>query len=214
MMILPEEFVVSKFYQYGGAPKHNKGTNVYQASCPICREGKSWLKKQRCYFIPKKNTVYCHNCGWKSNPMNWIMELSGDSFKDVLKESQEYDNVEIEKFHVKTNKKKTDYELPCDCIDLEDEEQLMFFSNEFYVKKALEVLKERRLLTAVNRPKKYYLTLNDYVHQNRIIIPFYDENGKIIKDQANTTDPNASYERSFPIVISGFDFKLDHYRFN
>jgi hypothetical protein len=180
VIVLPEEFIVSKFYQYGGSPKHNKGANTYQASCPICREGKSWLKKQRCYFIPKKNMIHCHNCGWTGNPVNWIMELSGDSFHEVLNESKDYDTVPIEKFQVKTNNKKTDYELPCDCIDLEDEEQLMFFSNEFYVKKALEVLNKRKLLTAINRPKKYYITLNDYVHQNRIIIPFYDETGKII----------------------------------
>lgn len=37
----------------------------------------------------------------------------------------------------------------------------------------------------------------------------YDENGNVMKDQSNTSDPLATYERSFPISISGFDFKLD-----
>lgn len=179
MVTLPEEFVVSKFYQFAGSPKHNKGSNTYQASCPICREGKSWLKKKRCYYIVTKNTIYCHNCGWKGNPVNWIMELSGDSFSDVMKASNEYDNVDIERFQVSTTKKKTDYELPCDCIDLEDDEQLQYFDDDYVVEKAIHTLNDRGLLVAVNRPKKYYVTLNDYVHQNRLIIPFYDENSKI-----------------------------------
>lgn len=37
----------------------------------------------------------------------------------------------------------------------------------------------------------------------------YDENGNLLKDQNNTSDPNATYERNFPIQIYGFDFKLD-----
>jgi hypothetical protein len=187
VILLPEDYVVSKFYQYAGSPKYNRGTNVYQGSCPICREGKSWLKKQRCYYIVSKNTVHCHNCGWHGNPVNWIMENSGQTFSDVLKESQDYDTIQIED---KKIIKKTDYELPCDCIDLEDDEQLDFFRNEFPVKRALQVLSERRLLSAINRPKKYYFTLNDFTHQNRIIIPFYDENNKIIYYQSRKVIEN------------------------
>ena len=180
MISLPEDFVVSKFYQYAGAPKYNRGSNLYQASCPICREGKSWLRKQRCYYVTNKNIIHCHNCGWHGNPINWIMELSGDSYSDVLEESKNYDTVDIEKFTEKKSEKKISYDLPSDCIDLEDKEQLEFFHYEPAIKKALNILNNRRLLTAINRPKKYYFTLNDYVHENRIIIPFYDENNKII----------------------------------
>jgi hypothetical protein len=180
---LPEDFIVSKFYQYAGSPKYNRGTNVYQASCPICREGKSWLKKRRCYYIVNKNMIHCHNCGWHGNPINWVMEVSGSSFSEILKESQNYDTIDIESFN-HTKFKKVDYELPCDCIDLEDNEQLDFFRNHPVIEKALSTLQERRLLNAINRPQKYYLTLNDYTHQNRLIIPFYDENNKIVYYQS------------------------------
>jgi DNA primase len=182
VILLPEEYIVSKFYQYAGSPKYNRGTNVYQGSCPICREGTSWLKKQRCYYIVKNNAIHCHNCGWHGNPINWIMENGGQTFSEVMKESQDYDTIKIDDNG--PVRKKIDYELPCDCIDLEDEEQVDFFRNEFPVKKALEVLKSRRLLEAINKPKKYYFTLNDFTHQNRIIIPFYDENNKIIYYQS------------------------------
>lgn len=180
MVVLPENFVACKFFQYAGGAKQNRANGTYQGSCPICREGKSWLKKQRCYYLVDKNTIYCHNCGWKGNPINWIMELSGDGFKDVLNESKEYDNVDLEKFQEKKVKKKIDYELPCDCIDLEDDNQVEFFKDDYVVQKSLKILEDRRLLLAVNRPKKYYITLNDYVHKDRIIIPFYDENNKIV----------------------------------
>ena len=196
MVTLPEDFIVSKFYQYAGSPKYNRGSNFYQGSCPICREGTSWLKKQRCYYVVKKNIIHCHNCGWHGNPINWIMELSGDSFSKVMHDSQDYDTVDIDEFSNKPKIKKINYELPCDCIDLEDEDQLNFFANELVVKKATEVLRNRRLLTSVNRPKKYYATLNDPVHENRLIIPFYDENNKIIFYQSRKlldNDKKAKY---------------------
>lgn len=179
MVVLPEDFIISKFYQFAGSPKYNRSSNFYQGSCPMCREGKSWLKKQRCYYIVSKNIIHCHNCGWHGNPVNWIMELSGDSFSEVIGESKNYDTINIEDFS-KPKLKKISYDLPCDCIDLEDSEQLFFYKNNDIVKKTLDVLSERKLLSAINRPNKYYLSLNDFVHQNRLIIPFYDENNKII----------------------------------
>lgn len=180
MIKLPENYIINKFYQYAGSPKHNKGSNVYQASCPICREGKSWLKKKRCYYIPSKNVIHCHNCGWHGNPVNWIMELESCSLSDVLKESNNYDTLILDQKENFKNKKPVSYDLPCDCIDLENQDELSFYGTNFAVKKAHSILEERNLLKAVNRPKKYYFTLTDFVHRNRIIIPFYDENNKII----------------------------------
>jgi len=177
---LPETFVVNKFYQYAGAPKHNRGTNVYQASCPICREGKSWLRKKRCYFVPLKNIIHCHNCGWHGNPINWIMQLQSCSLSDVLSESNNYDTIVIPTSDIKEKRVVVNYDLPCDCIDLENDDELNFYKDDVAVNQAVTVLKERNLLKAVNRPKKYYFTTTDFVHKNRIIIPFYDENNKII----------------------------------
>lgn len=53
--------------------------------------------------------------------------------------------------------------------------------------------------------------------QYLLVIRFYgyDKDGKLIKNndypmaEKNTSDPTAVFERSFPIQISGFDFKLD-----
>ena len=40
MISLPEDFVILKFFELGYYPKYNKFNNVYQCSCPICKEGK------------------------------------------------------------------------------------------------------------------------------------------------------------------------------
>ena len=57
--IIPEGYVAEKFYQYAGYPKYKKLTNVYEAGCPICREGKSWGKKRRLYYVVKDNYIFC-----------------------------------------------------------------------------------------------------------------------------------------------------------
>ena len=50
-MKLPEDYIVEKFYQFVGKPSKNRYNNTYQGSCPMCREGNSWLKKKRFYFF-------------------------------------------------------------------------------------------------------------------------------------------------------------------
>ena len=55
--VIPQEYIVEKFYQYAGYPKYKKLTNVYEGGCPICREGKSWNKKRRLYYIVKEDHI-------------------------------------------------------------------------------------------------------------------------------------------------------------
>ena len=86
MISLPEDFVILKFFELGFYPKYNKFNNVYQCSCPICREGKSLGKKRRCYYIPKNENIFCHNCGWSGKPFRWIKEVSKCSDNDIIKE--------------------------------------------------------------------------------------------------------------------------------
>jgi hypothetical protein len=126
------------------------------------------------------------------------MELSGDSYSKILEESKEYDTVDIDDLNSDNQKikKQTTYDLPSDCIDLEDEFQISYFKSNKIIQKATELLKSRRLLTAINRPNKFYISLNDYIHANRLIIPFYDENNKIVFYQSRKlleSDNKAKY---------------------
>ncbi len=183
-MFLPltENYIAYKFFQNCGKPFHNRSQNVYQGSCPICREGKSWLKKKRCYYIVEKNIVCCHNCGWYSSPYNWITKVTGLTFNEIKSELENTDSINFENQETNTTlsiKKETE-DLPKDSINLLDKEQLEYYSTNFVVKACNDIIKKRKIIDAINRPSQIYTTLDDRVHENRLIIPFYDTNNKII----------------------------------
>jgi hypothetical protein len=182
--IVPEDYITLKFFQYVGAPEKNKYNNTYQGSCPICREGSSWLKKRRFYYLPKLNRVFCHNCGYSKSPLSWVMEISGYSLAEILSELNETP-VEI-KLDDEQKKEIKVESLPKDCINLFDSSQLQFYRNNKIVQKAIVFMEKRLLHIAINRPDALYLSLTDKVHKNRLVIPFYDENDKIVYYQSRT----------------------------
>tara|TARA_R100001129_G_scaffold176706_1_gene150930 strand:- start:6721 stop:7782 length:1062 start_codon:yes stop_codon:yes gene_type:complete len=198
MISLPEDFVILKFFEIGFYPKYNKFNNVYQCSCPICREGQSLGKKRRCYYIPKNDNIFCHNCGWSGKPLRWIKEVSGSTNEDIIKELKEYvpsveDIIERDKdvkpsFEVST--------LPKDSINLSDKLQLDFYTNSNVITAVRHLITERRLDTAVNRPDNLFVSLVDKVHKNRLVIPFINESNDIefyqtrtVLDRDNKTKP-------------------------
>lgn len=183
-MFLPltEDYIASKFYRYCGKATYNRSQKVYQGSCPICHEGKSWLKKRRCYYIVEKNYICCHNCGWYSKPYNWIQRVTGLTYVDIKKELEE-DNIPIIKHKTQGREREIKGEtecLPADSINLSDHEQLLYYKSNEVIQSCLKVIKDRRLNTAINRPTTFFTTLQDKVHLNRLIIPFVDINNKIV----------------------------------
>lgn len=183
-MDIPEEYIIQKFYQHAGYPKYTKSTNTYTGGCPICREGKSWGRKSRLYYIPKDSVVCCHNCGWYGGTLKWIMEAASLTYNEVMDEiangCYEY-GIPVE---VKPVIKTPD--LPKDSINLFDKAQVTFYKDNHIVRKAVEMVVDRRLNTAINRPKAIYVSLSDYVHKNRLIIPFYDHRGQCVFYQTRT----------------------------
>ena len=176
--MIPAEYIIHKFYQYAGYPRHKKISNTYEGGCGICREGQSWGRKRRLYYIVKENIICCHNCGWYSSPADWIIEVTGMNWSQVREESEEYDYIPgLDTGTVLPNPVQSD--LPVDSIDLFDTHQLRYHSSNQIVKKCLDVISLRRLDTAVNRPKSLYVSLTDKTHKNRLTIPFYDMNGKV-----------------------------------
>lgn len=175
---LPVDYVVSKFYEYGFKVSYNRFAGNYQSCCPICREGKSWGRKKRCFYIPDNKNIYCHNCGSSLTPYNWIREVSGMSHKEIEDElnNSSYDTV--------LTKDKTEIleipTLPEDSINLFDDLQVEFYKNHQVVKAALQYIEKRRLNTAINKPDALYISLKDKFQPNRLIIPFKNEEGKII----------------------------------
>jgi hypothetical protein len=179
---LPVDFVVSKFYEYGYKVTYNRHANTYQSCCPLCREGNSWGRKKRCFFIPDNNNIYCHNCGSSLTPYNWIKEVSGMTHHEIEQalNDDEYDvqpSVDVDNLVIKPQCLLT---LPEDSINLFDPYQINYYKDNDIIQKALVYIKSRRLDSAINKPDAIYLSLKDNYQSNRLVIPFKDETGKIV----------------------------------
>lgn len=201
MTTLPDQYVIEKFCQYTGYPKFNKRSNVWTGGCPICREGKSWGKKRRLYYKLDKNYIFCFNCGWKGGTVEYIKHVTGMSYTDILNESNNYNtnNVQVILDDKLPEKTPDIPSLPEDSINLFDSLQ-----TDFWVKRdnksvidGINFIKRRKLDVAINKPRSIWLSLSDYVHKNRIILPFYSTEGKIIFYQSrslyNTTNKLPKY---------------------
>lgn len=194
---LPRDYVAKKFNEYGFGVRYLKGNDTYHCSCPICMEGKSFGKKKRCWYIPAKNLIYCHNCGWSSRPLKWIMEVGELSYEDVRQELNdgEYNIINLDKMALKEEyysqiRFELDDKLPVDIIDLSNKLQLDYYKGNSVIEKSLKYITKRRLDTAINRPKTFFISLKDRTHKNRIVIPFYDNNGEIIFYQSRAIGAN------------------------
>jgi hypothetical protein len=179
MNTLPEQYVINKFYQYSNNVKYFKISNSYRGGCPSCREGSSWGRKARLNYYISQHFLMCYNCQKTWSTLNWIKEVSGLSYKEIIQESQEYDNCSFSIEEEAITKPKNAHTLPHDSINLMDEIQIKYYEDNYIIKDALALIKNRRLNTAINRCKTFYISLNDYIHKNRLCIPFYDSDGKI-----------------------------------
>jgi hypothetical protein len=190
---LPLQYVLSKFYAYAGDPSYNKYTNIYNGSCCICREGKSWLKKKRLYYYPTTNSFYCFNCHKSWTALNWVEEVSGLNREEIEEELISNDNsldvTNILKNIYKPQHKKSPT-LPIDSINIEDPQQISYYNTNFHFQKAREYIQQRLLDKAVNRSPHYYISLTDKIHKNRLCIPYYSLDRKIIFYQTRSLDDN------------------------
>jgi hypothetical protein len=179
-MQIPSSYTSSKFFQYcGKAVRNNRYLN---GSCPICREGKSWGKKKRLYYFPQDDYLYCQNCSGSWTPAFWIKEVTGMSWKELKSDVEEYTGEQIEYLDLNKGQDIMSYDMPVlppECVNVTDVNQLKFYIDNWVVKKGLAYIKSRRLDTARFSPKSYYICLNDKYYKNRLIIPYYDQSGRI-----------------------------------
>lgn len=208
-MELPEEYIVQKFYQFAGYPKYNKSTNTYSGGCPICLEGSSWKRKSRLYYIVKDVAICCHNCGWYSKPPKWIMEVADFSYEElrVDVESGDFEYGIQDTLPERVNV----HDLPRDSINLFDKTQVQYYKDNDTVRKVISTVVDRRLNTATNRPRALYLSLDDFVHKNRLILPFYDSNNKCIFYQSRGVLDKCLRERPKYLSKQNSDKSLFNY---
>lgn len=182
-MTIPETYILNKFYTYAGEPEHRRYENVYNAGCPVCKEGNSWGSKKRLYYYPESGSFYCFNCSKSWNALRWICDVSDSSADEIYSEIREnttsFNITNIINKPVSGNKRELP-NLPHDSVNLIDDVQRKFYIKNKEFNKAVEYCEKRRLFTAINRPSSLYLSFTDFYHKNRLCIPFYDRNNKVI----------------------------------
>ena len=202
-MELNQEFLIETFFSYCKRPLHKRYQNVFNAECPVCKEGKSAGRSRRLFYFPHKRYFYCHNCVKSWQPFEWIKEVTGWTFPEIVKKNKEKEGTgQPAQFIKKPAVVKEIPDLPENSIDLGDETQVNFYRDNKYVKLALEYCKTRRLNTAVNSCKRFYLSLEDRVHKNRLVIPFFGNSGKVTCYQTRALTDN-----QFPKYLTKFGEK-------
>jgi hypothetical protein len=196
VIVVPEQYTIQALYENIYKISYNKYNHTYNGCCPICKEGDSWGKKKRFYYIPKKDLAYCHNCGYSKKTLSFLLDVTHKPLHFIINEIKEFDIEEqIPVKEVKEERRQVDKSLPEDCINLSDPSQVEFFKSSAPVIAALDLIKKRKLNKGINRPKTFYISLKDKVHKNRLILPFYDENGDIIFYQSRGLMKKDLYDR-------------------
>lgn len=181
-MELNQEFLIEIFYSYCKRPSHRKYQNIFNAECPICKEGKSSGRMRRLFYFPHKQYFFCHNCSKSWKPFEWVKEVTALTVPEIIKRNNEKTGTSLKldtQLSITPITNKPIEDLPENSIDLTDKTQLEFYKDNQRVRQALDYCFTRRLFTAVNSCKRFYLSLDDKVHKNRLVIPFYGENNKI-----------------------------------
>lgn len=202
-MELHSEYLIETFYSYCKRPVYKKYQNIYNAECPVCKEGKSAGRSRRLFYFPSKQYFYCHNCVKSWKPLEWVKEVTGLTVPEILKKDQE----KIDTVYTKPKKEATKQEMPIadlpeNSIDITDEFQFDYFRNNKFISLAKQYCENRRLFTAVNSCKKFFVSLEDKIHKNRLVIPFIGANNKIVSYQTRALTPN-----QFPKYLTKFGEK-------
>jgi len=172
--MVSQNLVIQTFFRSCKRPVYKKGTSTYAGECPYCHEGKSAGRKRRFFYIPEDEYLYCHNCSVSKDPVNFLKDMTGMSLPEIISQSEVHTDTlaDIVK-KTEAYKKANPNPLPYDSINLFDELQLSFYKENNVVRDALAFIKNRRLDTAINKPRTLWLSLTDSVHKNRVVFPFY-----------------------------------------
>lgn len=159
-------------------------SNYINGECPVCGEGESRGKKKRFFYFLNDDYMYCHNCNLSWTPYWWIKEVTGMSFKEIKADIFNYtgEDIQFELMQIRSDDTEKEFELPDlpgECVNLRNPQQMKFYNDNFIVKKAKKYCEDRRLFTAINAPKHLYVCIKDNYHNNRLVIPYMEDNNKI-----------------------------------
>lgn len=178
-----------------------RSTNPYKINfrCPVCGDSQTSKTKARGWLLEKDNSFhfYCHNCGASQSFSYFLKSIDGMAYNDYI----------AEKF-VKDVKKsdapileKTKFEKPVFNVDpLKQLKKVSQLSTDHPLKKYVmkrgippqhhyRMYFAPKFKTWINSiiPNKFENVGKD---EPRLVIPFFDENGKMFGVSARGFDPN------------------------
>ena len=175
-------------------------TNLWNSRCPICGDSRKNKSKKRLYIYAKKQDLFvkCHNCGYGASLGNFIKQLDpylhgqyimerysqGQTGKGKTKEPEF--NFEPPKF----KPKKTTIHLPSIGSLSKDH-----FARKYYESRKIPGPFMDKVFFAEDF-KKWAQSVCQIDYSNlgpnepRMVIPFFDENGKLISAQGRALGQN------------------------
>jgi len=174
--------------------------NLWNSRCPICGDSQKNRSKKRLYIYAKKQDLFvkCHNCGFGSNLGNFIKQLDPHLHSQYVVERYKAGETGQRKtkepeFHFKKPKFKpqpTKINLPS--IGELDEEH--FARKYFESRKIPESFKDKVYFAEDFREWAQTVSKIDYSNlgkeEPRMVIPFFDMEGKLIAAQGRALGKN------------------------
>ncbi len=167
-----------------------KNDGLYNFRCPFCGDSQKSKTKARGYFYQKRTDLFfrCHNCGQSNTFSNFLKQFDGEIYKEYALERYKEGvtgigtNTPNPIFKHEKPKFHTKIDLP-KISELEDNH----FAKKYLVNRAIPS-QFLSYLYYTEDFKKFVkdMTKKDYdlnENEQRIIIPFYDENKNLITFQ-------------------------------
>lgn len=176
----------------------DKGRNLYNFSCPLCGDSKKNKRKARAYFYEKKGGLFfkCHNCGRGTTLSKLISQVDsalGEEYKVEKFRQGSHNNNPVEKPAESVQQAELAKKVEDNYIGLKSVHQL---TNDHiawnFCEKRLIPYPPRKDLYFAPRFKTWVQTKSDNPRYSelqddaRLVIPFYDANGRLIACQGRS----------------------------
>jgi hypothetical protein len=165
----------------------------YNFRCDICGDSKKSKSKKRGYILKNRKPwqYFCHNCGYKKPVIFWMKENYPYHYRDYCSE------ILTEKKHI--NKPNVKIANPTLRKPNTEKKETKHFKN---IKKGITPIFAKAINFCTERkiPEniwKTWFVANDGMYKNRLIIPFFDNNGKVFYYQGR-----ALFEYMIPKYLS------------
>lgn len=188
-------------------PEYIDKEDYIQFRCNVCGDSQKSKSKKRAYILKREKPwkFYCHNCQLNTTAEKWLKEYYPMYFRNFIKEILINDKKQEDKPNTNLNRPKKQI------IEITDEEKknTKFFVNiekmlDGRFENAVDICIKRNISKDIYR--KWFIA-TDGMYKNRMIIPYYDNKGKIYYYQGR-----ALYSWMIPKYLSRKDpnGKMNH----